>query len=200
MISIMAKGVGDGGVWPQMTLRINGTDRQTWTVNTASYTLYSASNVVLTGNDVIELVYSNDGGARDLYVQFVRLDETEWRPAADMIYDKGSGTAAYDGLDVAPGQEAMHWNGALRFVGGPGAFAAGYDANGNMTSRVGYDDGAYSLVYDAENRLVEVNHAATNRASFVCDADGGRVKATFDSATTIYVGAHYEKTGETITK
>ena len=36
--------------------------------------------------------------------------------------------------------------------------------------------------------------------SFVYDADGGRVKATFGATTTIYVGGHYEKTGSAVTK
>ena len=62
-----------------------------------------------------------------------------------------------------------------------------------MTTR-----GSYTLTYDAENRLTTVSGPAT--ASFVYDADGGRVKATFGATTTIYVGSHYEKTGNTVTK
>jgi uncharacterized repeat protein (TIGR01451 family) len=195
-VHIRAKGVVDGGVWPQMTLRVNGTDRQTWTVNSASYQTYSASNVSLTGNDVLEVVYSNDAGVRDLYVQYVKMDEIEWWPASHMIYDKGSGAAAFDGLDVIPGQEAMHWNGALRFVGGTGAFAAGYDANGNMTHRVRYGEGAAALTYDAENRLTEVKRGSWVDAVFAYDADGSRVRSSlgaYDSApVTVYLGRHLE--------
>ncbi len=71
-----------------------------------------------------------------------------------------------------------------------------------MTTR-----GSYTLTYDAENRLTAVSGPAT--ASFVYDADplryaaglrGGRVKATFGATTTIYVGNHYEKTGNAIKK
>ncbi|MFZ2361346.1 MAG: RHS repeat-associated core domain-containing protein [Anaerolineae bacterium] len=195
-VQIQAKGVADGGVWPQMTLRVNGVDRQTWTVNSASYQTYSASNVSLTGNDVLEVVYSNDAGARDLYVQYVKMDEIEWWPASHMIYDKGSGAATFDGLDVIPGQEAMHWNGALRFVGGVSAFAAGYDANGNMTHRVRYGEGAAALTYDAENRLTEVKRGSWVDAVFAYDADGSRVRSSlgaYDSApVTVYLGRHLE--------
>ena len=195
-VQIQAKGVADGGVWPQMTLSVNGVDRQTWTVNSASYQTYSASNVSLTGNDVLEVVYSNDAGARDLYVQYVKMDEIEWWPASHMIYDKGSGAATFDGLDVIPGQEAMHWNGALRFVGGVSAFAAGYDANGNMTHRVRYGEGAAALTYDAENRLTEVKRGSWVDAVFAYDADGSRVRSSlgaYDSApVTVYLGRHLE--------
>ena len=55
------------------------------------------------------------------------------------------------------------------------------------------------LVYDAENRLTGVNGAAT--ATFVYDADGNRVKATFGATTTVYVGAIYERdNGSTVRK
>jgi YD repeat-containing protein len=57
--------------------------------------------------------------------------------------------------------------------------------------------GTYS--YDAENRLTSVSGAAT--ASFVYDGDGNRVKTTFGSTTTIYVGAIYERdNGSTVRK
>ncbi|MCO5242347.1 MAG: hypothetical protein M9927_00660 [Anaerolineae bacterium] len=66
-----------------------------------------------------------------------------------------------------------------------------YDQNGNMRRRkVGTT--ATTFTYDAENRLVNVGGADT----FVYDADGGRVKTTFDGTTTIYVGSHYERTGK----
>jgi YD repeat-containing protein len=54
------------------------------------------------------------------------------------------------------------------------------------------------LTYDAENRLVGVSGGAS--ASFVYDGDGNRVKATFGSSTTVYIGDYYEQTGSTIRK
>ena len=37
-------------------------------------------------------------------------------------------------------------------------------------------------------------------ASFVYDGDGNRVKATFGTETTVYVGNYYEQTGTASTK
>ncbi|MEI2689426.1 MAG: carbohydrate-binding domain-containing protein [Anaerolineae bacterium] len=190
---IVAKGVSNDGVWPQMTLRVNGVDRQTWVVNNMDYESFLAKNVAVTGNDVLEIVYSNDSGSRDLYVQHVKVGDIEWWPNENMIYDRGSGATAFDGLDVIPGQEAMYWNGALRFVGGTQAFAAGYDANGNMTHRVRYGEGAIEFIYDAENRLTQATRMGLAQATFVYDGDGNRVKATFGSMTTVYVGSIYER-------
>lgn len=48
-----------------------------------------------------------------------------------MVYDQGSGSAAYDGFDVIAGREMLDVNGALRFVKGTKTRNAGYDANGN---------------------------------------------------------------------
>ena len=63
---------------------------------------------------------------------------------------------------------------------------------------------AYTLVYDAENRLQQVKQGGTVLASYTYDADGNRVKAVMGSSTTVYVGAYYEKTtsgsSTTITK
>ena len=53
-------------------------------------------------------------------------------------------------------------------------------------------------MYDAENRLTSVSGAAA--ATFVYGGDGNRVKATFDSTTTVYVGNIYEMSGSTVLK
>ncbi len=72
----------------------------------------------------------------------------------------------------------------------------GYDDNGNMTDRtIGTSD--YDLVYDAENRLVDVSGSAD--AEFVYDGDGNRVKGTAGGTTTVYIGAAFEWTGSTST-
>jgi RHS repeat-associated protein len=71
-----------------------------------------------------------------------------------------------------------------------------YDENGNMTSR-NESGTSYSQAFDAENRLTTVSGAAS--ATFVYDGDGNRIKATFSSGTTAYVGNHFEWTGSTST-
>ncbi|MBK9095256.1 MAG: hypothetical protein IPM84_21360 [Anaerolineae bacterium] len=63
---------------------------------------------------------------------------------------------------------------------------------------------AYTLVYDAENRLQQVKQGSTVLASYTYEADGNRVKAVIGSSTTVYVGTIYEKmtsgSSTTITK
>jgi|GEM_PF-1892942 len=73
-----------------------------------------------------------------------------------------------------------------------------HGSNGNPTSQV-VADPDYLWIYDAENRLTGVSGAAA--ATFVYDGDGNRVKATFGSTTTIYVGNTYERdNGSTVRK
>jgi len=45
-----------------------------------------------------------------------------------------------------------------------------------------------------------ISQGSSPRAEFVYDADSGRVKAIFGSTTTVYVDAHYVKSGGTVTQ
>ncbi|MCO6452041.1 MAG: RES domain-containing protein [Caldilineales bacterium] len=71
-----------------------------------------------------------------------------------------------------------------------------YDCNGNMTGRTVSGIG-YTLTYDAENRLTQVNQGGTVQAIFVYDGDGNRVQATVGGVTTLYPGQHYEYVNST---
>jgi len=66
-----------------------------------------------------------------------------------------------------------------------------YDANGNMVSGKNK-----TMLYDIENRLVEVDESSGIVTTFVYDGDGGRVKKVIDdgatAAETIYIGSLYE--------
>lgn len=54
---------------------------------------------------------------RNLIVQSLRVDATTLLPASPGVtYDRGTGSAAFDGIDVIAGQNGMWWNGALRFA------------------------------------------------------------------------------------
>ena len=165
-VTIRAKGTASGGIWPLMSLYVNGEYRTQWMVSSSSYSDYSATTA-LTGNDQVEVVYSNDAGSRTLYVDYVVVDgRTVQAEGGVTVIDKGSGDAAFDGLEVIAGQEGLYWNGALRFVVGRQAYAACYDADGNMTWRL-LDAAAYEQVWDAENRLVGVKKGAAVQAAFV---------------------------------
>ena len=71
-----------------------------------------------------------------------------------------------------------------------------YDRNGNMVRRT-VGGTAYTLTYDAENRLTQVKKNGSVIATFVYDGDGKRVKATVNGTTTVYIGDYYELTGST---
>ncbi|WKZ50317.1 MAG: RHS repeat-associated core domain-containing protein [Anaerolineales bacterium] len=75
----------------------------------------------------------------------------------------------------------------------------GYDQNGNQTTRhIGSD--TFHLIYDAENRLVEVKKNGTTIAEFTFDGDGKRVMSVIDGETVRFVGGYYERKGSEITK
>jgi RHS repeat-associated protein len=181
------------GIGATMQLRVNGSVVATWNNVASSWTTYSKSTP-LSGQDVIDVVFTNDcsGGGydRNLIVDYVVVDgQTLQAEGGAAIYDRGSGNGAFDGQDVLAGQQSLPWSGALRFARGAGAFLGGYDANGNMSSRV-VDGQAQLLTYDAENHLIGVSGAAT--ATFVYDGDGRRVKSIESDGTTVYIGNYWE--------
>ncbi len=74
-----------------------------------------------------------------------------------------------------------------------------YDDNGNQTTRhIGND--TFHLIYDAENRLVEVKKNVTTIAEFTFDGDGKRVMSVIGGETIRFVGGYYERKGSQITK
>jgi YD repeat-containing protein len=163
-----------------MELWVNGVKKQTWPNAAASWTTYQQS-VTLSGNDQIDVVFTNDCSAggydRNLYVDYVVVDgRTIQAEGGAAIIDKGTGNAAFDGLNVVAGSQSIWWSAALRFVVGEKASAACYDENGNMTWRL-QDGVAYEQTWDSENHLTAVlNHATGQTTSFTYDGDGALVK------------------------
>jgi RHS repeat-associated protein len=74
----------------------------------------------------------------------------------------------------------------------------GYDQNGNQTSRK-VSGITYTLVYDAENRLVQIKRGSNVQATYTYDGDGNRVKTVVGSTTTTYIGNYLEWSGSTTT-
>ncbi len=147
------------GVRATMELWVNGVRQQTWSNVAASWTTYQQS-VVLSGNDQVEVVFTNDCSAggydRNLFVDYVVVDgRTIQAEGGAAVVDRGAGTASFDGLDVIAGQEGIVWSAALRLVVGPQASAACYDQDGNMTRRL-RDGVAYGQTWDSENVRHEV--------------------------------------------
>jgi RHS repeat-associated protein len=75
-----------------------------------------------------------------------------------------------------------------------------YDANGNMTRRDPPGTDYYDFVYNAQNQLYQAKKNGTVVATFTYDGDGRRVKSVIGSATTVFVGGHYEVSGSAVTK
>ncbi|GER81168.1 MAG: hypothetical protein M5U11_08270 [Anaerolineales bacterium] len=74
-----------------------------------------------------------------------------------------------------------------------------YDSNGNQTTRhIGSD--IFYLIYDVENRLVEVKKNNVAISQFTYDGDGKRVMFVIDGETVRFVGGYYERKGSEITK
>jgi RHS repeat-associated protein len=176
-ITIRAKGTICEGSYPDMKLYINGDYVKTWDVDNPSFVNYSIT-ADLTGADQIDVVFPNDcydpPDDRTLIVDYIVVDGEKFEAeGVAAVVDKGSGSAAFDWLNVIPGTDWLAYNSSLRFVVGEGGFAGAYDANGNMIHRV-VDEARYLLTYDAENRLTEVSGAVDT--TYTYDGDGNLVK------------------------
>ena len=100
---------------------------------------------------------------------------------------------------------AVRTDGTLRFLLGDhlGSSSVTTNASGAKTASALYKafgSDTFTLVYDAENRLVEVKKNNVTTAQFTFDGDGKRVKSVIGSETILFAGGHYEKKGSTITK
>ncbi|MCG2783910.1 MAG: hypothetical protein L6461_02280 [Anaerolineae bacterium] len=116
-------------------------------------------------------MWTSDGFVQGIYT---------YSPTSGNLIGKGSSTLAYT--------DPAHVHAATSMGGNTYV----YDENGNQKLRNIDDDGSYSLLYDAENRLVEVKKNDTTIAEFVFDGDGRRVIGIENGKTVHYVGSHYE--------
>ncbi|GEM_PF-4992714 len=93
----------------------------------------------------------------------------------NMIYKSDVGVMTY-GAGAGP-----------HAVTSAGGFSYQYDANGNMI--FGKNK---TFEYDAENRLISANELGII-TTFAYDGDGGRVRKSTPSNTTVYLGSLFEK-------
>ncbi|MCB0111200.1 MAG: hypothetical protein KDE53_35000, partial [Caldilineaceae bacterium] len=194
-VKIRAKGSYADG-WPTMQLWVNGILRQTWTINTSSWTDYTVT-VPLTGRDQIDVVFTNDysanGQDRNLYVDWIQVNGTTLQESVAVV-DRGGGNSAFDGDNIVAGTN-LYWNGALRFVAGSGGTAMGYDSNGNMSYKL--EEGKATVyAWNHENRLAAVTENGATLEEYWYDVDGTRIKKRAGAITTYYVNAFYEVTEE----
>jgi RHS repeat-associated protein len=67
----------------------------------------------------------------------------------------------------------------------------GYDQNGNQTTRT-VGGITYTLIYDAESRLVQIKRGTDVQATYYYDGDGNRIRTEVGSTFTTYIGSHLE--------
>ena len=104
-----------------LQVRVNGALAAGLEVRSTTYTDYPLRlPVAVKAGDRVDVVFMNDGttvGDRNLYVDSMILNGVTLRPTdPGVTLDRGSGAAAFDGVDVIPGRIGILWNGALRFV------------------------------------------------------------------------------------
>ncbi len=68
----------------------------------------------------------------------------------------------------------------------------GYDQNGNQTTRT-VGGITYTLIYDAENRLVQIKRGNDVLATYYYDGDGNRIRTEVGSTITTYIGSYLER-------
>ncbi|MGQ3051428.1 MAG: right-handed parallel beta-helix repeat-containing protein [Roseateles sp.] len=115
-----ARGVLAGNVGPMVEVRVNGLLVATTEVRSTTLQDYSYSVAGLGPGSAVDIVYTNDavaGGVdRNLWVNSIRVDGQSYASTSSgTVFDRGAGSAAFDGVDTIPGQEGLFWNGALRF-------------------------------------------------------------------------------------
>jgi len=110
-------------VWPILRVRVNGQYLgESYRVNWQEYRNLEITIPGLKSTDQIDVVFTNDlyyrrlRQDRNLYIDYIiiagRKIEAEM---GGVVYDLGKRKNAFDGKKTMFGQEAMNWDGALRF-------------------------------------------------------------------------------------
>ena len=107
------------GTGPTMQVRVDGSVVDTIEVRETEPTDYNFTVPSLKAGSKVDIVFANDafinGQNRDLIVTHLFAKGALVFPSdAAVVYDRGNGNEAFDGINTLPGQGAMGWNGALR--------------------------------------------------------------------------------------
>lgn len=120
-LTVRARGTAFAGTGPSMTVRVDGN-----TVGTASVTTdsawrdYTFTAPTLRAGSRVEVAFTNDassatGGDRNLFVAAISGGGTVVLPTfPGALFDRGSGSAAFDGQSVTAATGTLAENGALR--------------------------------------------------------------------------------------
>jgi hypothetical protein len=142
---VRARGSSVDGVGPTMQVLVDGVSIGSIEVKASAYADYRFP-LKATPTQRVDVVFPNNGASgaedRNLYVDAVRLSSRTLRPTdSGALVDIGSGAAAFDGLNLIPGQSAILWNAALRLpvsksaaTEGEALLAGGSNTSGTGTS------------------------------------------------------------------
>ncbi|HET7526878.1 MAG TPA: carbohydrate-binding domain-containing protein, partial [Burkholderiaceae bacterium] len=128
---VRARGSSAAGVPPTMQVLVDGVAVGSVDVKSSAYADYAFA-LKTAPNQRVDIVFPNNGEAgsedRNLYVDAVIFGGRTLRPGdSGALVDIGSGAAAFDGVNVIPGQGAILWNAALRLPVSASAATAGRD-------------------------------------------------------------------------
>ena len=127
-VTVRARASLAGGVGATMEVRLGGTLISTTQVTNTAYQNFNFPLPSVTpGGAKLEVVYTNDATIgsenRNLYVESATINRRTLLPTASgVVFDRGSGAAAFDNADTVAGTTDLTVNGALRFYA-PGASA-----------------------------------------------------------------------------
>ncbi len=118
---VRARGSLYNGTGPVMAVYVNGTQIGSVEVKAADFTDYAFNAPALKPGAKVDVVFTNDaagnGSDRNLYLAYLKSGSTTLLPTAPGgSYDRGSGSKAFDGVDVVAAQGDMYWGGALRLT------------------------------------------------------------------------------------
>jgi YD repeat-containing protein len=168
-------GVGQGGRLEQIL---------TSGLQNLQYTYDAVGNITeqqdIQNNETMN--YSYDSLDRLTGVSGAINESYTYDPISGNLSSKGGAGLAYG--------DANHVHAATGYNG----WLYTYDPNGNMVTRGQSGQTPYTLLYDAENRLVQVHTGNPSQpiAEYTYNGDGQMVKAVEEGRVTIYVGNYFE--------
>lgn len=118
-LTVRASGKMASGGGPNMDVVVNGIVVGSTEVRSSVPTDYTFAVPALKPGNRVDLAVTNvgtiNGEARELNVAYMMSGTTVLLPTSpNASFDQGSGSAAFDGINVTPGQATLATNGALR--------------------------------------------------------------------------------------
>ena len=154
------------------------------------YTYDAVGNIMTLFDNQGDLNSQNDENLAYDYDALDRLREWQINSVVTESYSYNVTTGNLD----SKGGATLYYTDTVHAATGYNDWLYAYDANGNMIERTTPEDTTYTLVYDAENRLVKVHTGNPNQpvAEYTYNGDGQMVKAVEEGRVTIYVGSYFE--------